>query len=114
MESEDIENLRLASSYQSMSDSLAYQELVAWLEQECKKAELLVAQVPVSDKDNWHLHFLSWQRLVEVTASIKNRVESFVEFKEVTEKEIKDDERSSSPISHSYDSALPGYARTRS
>jgi hypothetical protein len=111
METEQAEQLRLASSYDSMASSLAFKHLIAWMEDATEESELRAANVPPEEKEHFHEYFMLWQQRKLIVTSVKAKVQSYIEYKQQLEEEMKNERPNDLGYasSGSGDYTLPGY-----
>jgi hypothetical protein len=111
VEAEELQELQLASSYESMAVTAAFRDLVSWLQESAESLELKCATADAEDKQHFEAYFSAWQQRKMVVAGIKQRVENQIKRKNVLEEEIHNERQpSGDPAFHPGDTNLRGYA----
>lgn len=109
MDSEKLAVLRLATAYDSLSGSLAYKDLIAWLEDSVESLEMQAAQVPPEQREHFHDYFTLWQQRKKVVNGIKIHVSEYLQAKKDLEEELQNERPSEPHDFNSGSTSLPGY-----
>lgn len=109
MEAEQLQLLQMATAYTSLETSMAYRELMAWLEDSVESLEMQCAQVPPESKDVFHDYFTLWQQRKKVVNGIKIHVAEYLKAKQDLEDELNAEKPEVDEHQFGGDIRLPGY-----
>lgn len=110
MESEKLEILRMATAYDSLHTSVAYLDLLAWLDDSVLSLEMQAAQAAPESKEHFIDYFTLWQQRKKVVNGIKIHVAEYVQAKKDLEEELANERPSATEDINSGDTAIRGYS----
>lgn len=110
MEAERLQALQLASNYEAMASSMAFRDMMVWLDEATESLELKAAQANPESKEHFQAYFTEWQQRKLVVQGIKNRIAVQLELKTELEDEVLNERPTSGdPAFYSGSTQLPGY-----